>query len=144
METELAVFALGAVFAVALQLFISRLTLEREKRKEAWIRKLNSYENFYRAMTGLIDLVSAGVRVPEQQFWEAMVDARKSAYDAASYDAENPERTARMRQLTLDLVLAYQGGELDGERLRELREETEAIRSGFYSEERAALPRGRG
>lgn len=136
METGLLIFVLGAVFAVGLNVFISELTLRREKRKEAWIRRLNSYENFYRAMTGVIDLLAAGVRVPEAKLWEAVGDARKSAYDAASYDPTHPERTSRMQELTLALILAYQRDEASADQLGAWRNEIEQIRASFYASER--------
>ena len=105
MSLEVLIFLLGQLSAVALQLLVSRLALRREQRKEAWIRRLNSYENFYRASTQLIDLFQANVEVPQSSAWESIADARKAAYDASSYDPGNPGRTARMREVSLDLVV---------------------------------------
>lgn len=140
MASELIIFALGASFAFVLQLFVSRLALSREKRKEAWVRKLNSYENFYRAMTNVIDLLLAGVGLPDERLWDSLADARKSAYDAASYDPINGSRAARMQQLTLEVLLFHQEGGWDQEDLRVLRNEVEDIRAGFYAEEKIAPP----
>ena len=134
MVAELLIFALGVGFAFMLQLFVSRLALSREKQKEAWVRKLNSYENFYRAMTDVVDLLVAGVGLPDSRLWDRLFDARKSAYDAASYDPDHSARTALMQQLTLELLLLHQ----DGWELRDLkglRKKVEAIRREFFVEE---------
>lgn len=134
MAGELLVFSLGAAFAVVLQLFVSNLTLTREKRKEAWVRKLNSYENFYRAMTHTIDLMLAGVAIPDDQLWSALLDARKSAYDATSYDPSHAGRTKQMRELTLELLVDQQV-EVDNELLADLRRRVAELRDEFYAEE---------
>lgn len=135
MRTELLLFALGAAFAFLLQVFVSRLALARDKRKEAWVRKLNSYENIYRAVTQLIDLLAAGIEAPDEQVWAAVGDARKSAHDAASYDPTHGERTSRMRELTLEFLLAYQRDEIASDDFGRWREEVQALRDAFYEEE---------
>lgn len=135
MWDELLLFVLGALFAVFLQVFISRLAFTREKRREAWIRKLNSYENFYRALTQLIDLRVADVDVPQEQLWVALADARKAAYDGESYDPDAQQRTERMRQITLEFLIAEQRGETTAEKLAAWRRETREIRDQFYKEE---------
>ena len=135
MAADLLVFGLGAAFAVVLQLFASQLTLAREKRKEAWVRRLNSYENFYRAMTHVIDLLIADLQIPDEQLWAALLDARKSAYDATSYDVAHGGRTTQMRELTLELLLLHQKQDCGRQRLFELRGKVTKVRDEFYAEE---------
>lgn len=140
MSLEVLIFLLGQLSAVALQLLVSRLALRREQRKEAWIRRLNSYENFYRASTQLIDLFQANVEVPQSSAWESIADARKAAYDASSYDPGNPGRTARMREVSLDLVRLSQAEQRSTDTLDRLRNEAEQIRTSFYGSLRGLEP----
>lgn len=74
--------------------------------------------------------------MPETQFWEAVGDARKPAYEATSYDPAYPGRSARMRELTLALIVAYQRNETNDDRLCAWRKEAEDIRDSFYTGER--------
>lgn len=116
--------------------FVSGLAWRREKRREAWIRKLNSYENFYRAVAQLVDLQLSGAEIPDDQFWASVGEARKAAYDATPYDPTSPERTKKMRDLSLELALSPE--DHDEKRLIAISAEAERLRRAFFSEERLA------
>jgi hypothetical protein len=140
--SPLLTFVLGAAAAVVLQLFVSYLAARRERRKEAWNRNLNSYQDFYRAISDLIDLKLAGVKVSDAQFEGALTAARKCAYDAELYDPSHPDRTAAMQELTINLALGGQRGDITPERLKQWRAETAAICKDFFHEQKLDQPPG--
>lgn len=104
MAEALITFALGAIFGVVLQFLAARLALIREQAREAWMRRLNSYEDFTTATVALAELWQAEVDVPESYAWDAIAHARKAAYDAALYDNDRPDLSRRMRDLTTELA----------------------------------------
>ena len=129
-------FILGAVFALVMQLISYRLSFKKDRRKEYWIRKLNSYQDFYQHTTQLIGLLGSRVSIPDNIYWQSISLARKAAYDAAFYDISHTERTDKMKTITLDLVRILQSNEQVPERLQTLQKQIEEIQSNFYLEEK--------
>lgn len=128
-------FLVGAVFALFLQWLSSRFTYHREQRREYWIRKLNSYQDFYQNTTQLLVLLGLRIKVPETHFWNSMTLARKAAYDAAFYDLGHPERAVRMEQITEELIKYYQEPSVTNWDLDGLRKEIKDIQANFLREE---------
>lgn len=62
--------------------------------------------------------------------------ARKAAYDAAFYDRSHPERTDKMKAITLELVRLRQQNNPDTEKLERLPKQIEEIQTNFYGEEK--------
>ena len=128
-------FFIGAVFALFLQWLSSRLTYRREQRREYWIRKLNSYQDFSQNTTQLLLLLASRIKVPESHFWDAITLARKAAYDAAFYDLGHPKRTERMMQITEELIRNYQEPTVNDWDVDGLRKEIDHILANFLREE---------
>lgn len=138
-------FLLGAIFALVLQWISYRLSFKKDQRKEYWIRKLNSYQDFYHHTTQLIDLLNSNISIPQNVYWQSISSARKAAYDAIFYDKTHPERTSKMKDITLDtiqlLLYRIEGHEKTTEecttdKLQELTKQIEDIQASFYEEEK--------
>lgn len=95
-------FFLGGTVAFALQYVSYRFT----QRREYWIRRLNSYQDFCHQSAQLVDLLIAGIDVPPDRCWAAVAEARKAAYDAEFYDPDSPERWTEMQEITIELASA--------------------------------------
>jgi predicted house-cleaning noncanonical NTP pyrophosphatase (MazG superfamily) len=132
-------FILGAFFGILYQWISYLLSFRKDQRKEFWIRKLNSYQDFYHHTSQLIDLLRMEVKVPENIYWEAISSARKAAYDASFYDLSNLIRTEKMKKITSDIVNIYQSETTDMENLAELMEHIEKIQESFYNQENLLL-----
>ena len=129
-------FILGAVFALVMQWVSYRLSFRKDQRREYWIRKLNSYQDFYQHTTQLIGLLGSKVSIPDNVYWQSISLARKAAYDAAFYDISHPERTDKMKAITLDLIQIFQSNKQERERLQILQKQVEEIQANFYLEEK--------
>lgn len=127
-------FILGAVFALALQWISYYLAFKKDKRKEYWIRKLNSYQDFYQHATQLIDLMELETQIPTDVFWQSISAARKAAYDAKFYDLSNVEQANKMIEITRKLIRLRGHPPPDG--MEPLRHEIDDVQSNFYSEEK--------
>jgi hypothetical protein len=132
-------FILGALFGIFYQWISYLLSFRKDQRKEFWIRKLNSYQDFYHHTSQLIDLLRLEVKVPEDIFWQAISSARKAAYDASFYDLSNLNRTENMKKITSDIVIIYQSGTTNMENLAELKEHIGKIQESFYNQENLLL-----
>jgi hypothetical protein len=117
-------FVLGATVALALQYVSYRFT----QRREYWIRRLNSYQDFCHHSAQLIDLLIAEVDVPKDRRWAAVADARKAAYDARYYDPDAPDRWTEMQQITLEMAVLAEGQRQDPRALTELKDRIDAFR----------------
>lgn len=115
-------FILGAIFALVMQWVSYRLSFRKDQRREYWIRKLNNYQDFYQHTTQLIGLLSSKVSIPDNVYWQSISLARKAAYDAVFYDISHPERTDKMKAITLDLIQVLQSNEQEPIRLEFLEE----------------------
>ncbi len=104
-------FIFGAMFALVLQWVSYRLSFRKDQRREYWIRKLNSYQDFYQHTTQIIGLLDLKVSIPENVYWQSITLARKAAYDAEFYDRTHHERTTKMKNITLDLIRLLQSKE---------------------------------
>lgn len=131
MAVQIVTFVLGAVFALGLQFLAARLSLMREQARESWIRRLNSYQDFNTAAIGLAELWQAGGAIPATQIWDAVLRARKAAYDAALYDAAHPHLTTQMRELSDELVRFTNDGDRDHEKLERFIKSARAIWDDF-------------
>lgn len=127
-------FILGAIFALVLQWISYRLAFKKDKRKEYWIRKLNSYQDFYHYSTQLIDLIDMESQIPADVFWQSISAARKAAYDARFYDLLNTEQANKMIEITQKLIRT--NGHRPPEGLDSLRQEINEIQANFYSVEK--------
>jgi hypothetical protein len=130
-------FLLGAIFALFLQWISYRLSFRKDQRREYWIRKLNSYQDFYQHTLQLIGLLRSKVSIPDNVYWQSISLARKAAYDAAFYDISHPEQTEKMKTITLELLQMLKSNEQESRRLDELIERIEEIHSEFYQEEKS-------
>lgn len=129
-------FVLGAIFALGMQWVSYRLSFKKDQKREYWIRKLNSYQDFYQHTTQLIGLLGSKVSIPDNVYWQSISLARKAAYDAAFYDISHSERTNKMKAITIDLVQILQSNEQEKERLQLLQKQVEEIQANFYLEEK--------
>lgn len=143
MVVQLVIFVLGALFSLVIQVLASRMALTRDQRKEGWMRRLNSYQDFYQATSQLLDLWRAGIDVSEDRSWDILMAARKAAYDAAVYDPERRHLAERMQVLSVELLRLADDDQRDPERLNELAIESQAILDAFVERETALrlLPR---
>lgn len=132
-------FILGAIFALVLQWVSYRLSFRKDQRREYWIRKLNSYQDFYHHVTQLIDLLDSKVNIPENVFWQSISLARKAAFDAVFYDITHSSRTEKMRTITLNLIGLFESKEYAKDNLQKLRKQIEEIRTEFYKEEKLLI-----
>jgi len=129
-------FVLGAIFAILLQWISYRLSFRREQRREYWIRKLNSYQDFYQHTTQLIELISANISIPSDVYWGHISLARKAAYDAAFYDRSHLGRANRMKAITVELIQILQSDDTEPQRLEILLKQIEEVQKNFYQEEK--------
>jgi len=132
-------FILGAFFGIVYQWISYILSFRKDQRKEYWIRKLNSYQDFYHHTTQLVDLLRSEVKIPEALFWQTISFARKAAYDADFYDLLNSQRTESMKKITIDLIYLYQSGTMNNDNLTKLMEKIRKIQITFYNEEKLLL-----
>lgn len=130
-------FVLGSLFAVFLRWVSQALALRRDKRKEYWIRVLNSYQDFYQQTIQLIDLVRSDVDIPTGVYWDSMSLARKAAFDASFYDQGHPERTEEMKTITTKLLRILEGRESEIRQVEKLERRVEQIREEFLEESSA-------
>lgn len=131
-------FILGAIFALMLQWVSYSLSFRKDQRREYWIRKLNSYQDFYQYTTQIIELLDSKVSIPENVYWQYISFARKAAYDADFYDMTHPERTNKMKNITLNLILLLPLEEHKNG-LKNLQKEVEEIQEEFYKEEKLLI-----
>ncbi len=129
-------FLLGALFALFLQWINYRLSFKKEQKKEYWIRKLNSYQDFFQHTMQIIGLLKSKVSIPENVYWQSISLARKAAYDAAFYDTRHPQRTEKMKDITLELIQMLKTDGQNMEKLDELAEYITEIHRDFYQEEK--------
>jgi hypothetical protein len=81
---------------------------ELSKRREAWIRRLNSRQDFYQEALGLVDLLASGVNLPAEYMWGRISAATKAAYDGAFFGL--PAAIAEeMRSVVLELARRASG-----------------------------------
>lgn len=74
------------------------------KRREYWIRRLNSFQDFYQHSMNLLDLLEADLVVPQNLWDESLRGARKAAYDADIYAPDRTDLTKRMKAISQSLV----------------------------------------
>lgn len=129
-------FLFGAIFALCLQWVSYRLPFRKDRRREYWIRKLNSYQDFYQHATQLIGLLRSKVSIPPNVYWQSISLARKAAYDAAFYDRTHPERTDKMKNITLDLIQFLESKDHITDNLQMLLSQVEEIQAEFCQEEK--------
>ncbi len=132
-------FILGAFFGIFYQWISYLFSFRKDQRKEYWIRKLNSYQDFHHQTSQLIDLLRSEVKIPENIFWQAISSARKAAYDASFYDLSNLNRTENMKKITLDIINIYQSENTNMQNLIEIMENIEKIQESFYNQENLLL-----
>jgi len=106
------------------------------QRKEYWIRKLNSYQDFYHHTTHFIELLGSKVSIPDHVYWQSISLARKAAYDAAFYDKAHLNRTDKMKAITLQLVEIFRCGDRNQKKLNSIVKQIEGIIEEFYREEK--------
>lgn len=128
-------FLLGAIFALFLQWISYRLSFKKDQRKEYWIRKLNSYQDFCQHANNLLGLLMSKISIPDNVYWQSISLARKAAYDAYFYDRIHPERTGKMMDITLEIIRIIQLNNTDMETLERLIKKIEKIQISFYKEE---------
>lgn len=128
-------FVLGSIFALLLQWVSYRLSFKKDQKKEYWIRKLNSYQDFYQHTTQLISLLQLNVSIPENVYWESVMLSRKVAFDAAFFDIGNHSRTEKMQDITIDLIAVLQSSNHNKGELERLQYQVEEIQQSFYKEE---------
>lgn len=142
MVVQFVIFFLGAAFSLVIQVLASRLALMRDQRKEGWMRRLNSYQDFYQSTSQLLDLWRAGIDVSEDRSWGILMAARKAAYDAAVYDPEQRHHAEQMQVLSVELLRLVRVDHRDPEHLDQLVAESQAILDAFFERETALrLPR---
>jgi len=129
-------FLLGAIFALVLQWVSYQLSFRKDQRREYWIRKLNSYQDFYHHVTQLIELLDSKVKIPENVVWQSISLARKAAFDAVFYDRIHSSRTEKMKSITLRLIGLFETKSYSADDLQKLRKQIEEIRTRFYEEEK--------
>jgi dipeptidase len=128
-------FILGSIFALLLQWVSYHLSFKKDQKKEYWMRKLNSYQDFYQHTTQLIALLRSNVSIPENVYWQSIALARKAAFDAAFFDTGHRQRTERMQDVTVALITALQSSNRSQENLETLHSEIEGIQQSFCEEE---------
>ena len=127
-------FILGAIFALALQWISYRLAFKKDKRKEYWIRKLNSYQDFYHHPSQLVDLIDMESKIQGDVFWQSIFAARKAAYDARFYDLSNIELANEMIEITQELI--HMNGQRPPGGVDSFRQRINEIQSKFYMAEK--------
>jgi hypothetical protein len=77
------------------------LQIWREKRREYWIRKVNTYEHFSRYGNQVKDLLSVFSEKYQdwQIFWEFYFKMKEASQDAVFYDKNHTERVHKMRKV---------------------------------------------
>lgn len=129
----------GVLIAIFVQWISSFFRFTDERRKEYWMRKLNSYQDFYHHAAQLIELIISEVNIPEEVYWHSVTLARKAAYDAEFYDMTHPERTNKMKNITEDLLYFLKSEEFTLDDVQDLRKQIEEIKKEFYEEEKLLL-----
>ncbi|MDP3670522.1 MAG: hypothetical protein WA191_12070 [Telluria sp.] len=129
-------FVIGVAFSLLAQWISYRLSFKKDQKKEYWIRKLNSYQDFHQHVNQLIGLLRTNTAIPENAFWQSISLARKAAFDTAFFDWKNPERAKQMENITHGLINAYQGKTLGDKILNKFAEEAQGIQYAFYEDEK--------
>jgi len=136
-------FILGAFVSLLAQWVSYRLSFKKDQKREYWIRKLNSYQDFFQHTNNVIGLLRSDISIPENIFWQSVSLARKAAFDAEFYDWANPTRPKDMQEITDLLIKAYQAREKDPEDFNEIGKRIEAIQLQFYEDERSSWEKSR-
>lgn len=105
--TQVFYVALGAALALIGSIVTQAYQNLRNKKNEYWIRKLNSYQDFYQHTSQLCNLIESLVQLPDAVFWGSISAARKAAFDANFYDKKHPDRTGKLTAITSELVYIY-------------------------------------
>jgi hypothetical protein len=129
-------FLLGALLSLFVQWISYRLSFKKDQKKEYWIRKLNSYQDFCQHINHLADLLRTGILIPDTVFWQSILFARKAAFDAEFFDWSSPERPKEMQGITNSLISLFQSKNYDSEVLNDINQKIERIILQFYEEEK--------
>lgn len=111
----------------------------REKRREYWIRKVNTYEHYYKWGSQIIDLLSIFDEKHEdwRKFWDLYFKFSEAYQDALFYDRKHVRRVQRMGKVGRRIWDIGRGKLVIGrEELPKIREEIEEIFDEFKGEER--------
>jgi len=117
---SLVVPALTAVLGVALGYLAAQ-------RREVWIRRLNSRQDFFQHALSLVDLMLDGADPPAEFIWGKVDAAGKAAYDAEFFGA-GPEEVQRMQAVAVSLGRIATQRPPDRDSLAGLRDEVRSIR----------------
>ena len=136
-------FILGAFVSLLAQWISYRLSFKKDQKREYWIRKLNSYQDFFQHTNHIIGLLRNGISIPDNVFWQSVSLVRKAAFDAEFYDWANPNRPKEMQDITDLLIKAYQTNNKRSEDFDIIGKKIEAIQLQFYEDERSSWERSR-
>lgn len=77
------------------------LQIWREKRREYWIRKVNTYEHFFRYGNQVMDLLSVFSEKYQdwQIFWEFYFKMKEASQSAVFYHKNHTDRVHKMRKV---------------------------------------------
>lgn len=128
-------FFSGLLFSLFMQWMSYRLSFKKDQKKEYWIRKLNSYQDFCQHMNQLSDLLRTGIVVPDNIFWQSISLARKAAFDAEFFDCIHPDRPKEMQKITNSLIKIFQSKSLGPNDLDTIGREIEKIQTQFCEDE---------
>ena len=120
-----------------LVLWISyRLSFKKDQKREYWIRKLNSYQDFCQHTNQLIGLLRAGFSLPDNVFWQSILLARKAAFDAEFFDWAYPDRAKEMQAITDSLINLFQTKSIKSEAIETISKQIKSIQLQFYEDEK--------
>lgn len=77
----------------------------REKRREYWVRKVNTYEHFYRYGNQIIDLLTLFDENFQDwpKFWDFYFRVNDAYYDASFYDRKHLKRVQRIKEVCAEI-----------------------------------------
>lgn len=128
------IYMFGLINGLVFQWISYYLFFRKNQKQEHWIRILNSYQDFDQHSTQLIELLKSGISVPDDVFWQSVLLTRKAAYDANFFDKSNPDRTNKMKTVSLTLIQIFHQDTHDTTELDELMEQINEIQTSFYEE----------
>lgn len=131
-------FAAGAVTALGAQWLSNALARRRERTKEYWIRRLNSYQDAYHAATHLTHLLEMG-NAPPDLVWQVYGSLSKSVDDAVFYSPEEERLLHHLQEVMGHLSRAIGRSDRSEVPIKEVRDALERLRYTFYDSERLLM-----
>ena len=117
----------------------------RERVREYWLRKINSYEHFYKYANQVINWLYLKHNINTgdwKEFWELYLKMDEAYYDISFYDRRNSVQIDKVKQIRDNVWNVIKNKlTIESKGLIELRRKVEQIYQEFQKEEKLVTPK---